>query len=274
MSSAYHLQMDGATKRANQTIVQMICQSISPTQTDWVLKLPAVVFAINLACSESTGYSPFFLNHGSMPHSMIWNMSAPDEYAGVQVYTQHLKSAIMAAHDSILAACMKQVRLANRKCRAVPFEEGDLVYVATKNMTFPKGLAHKLIPKFVGPYPITADFSNHSFHVKLPSTMRQRGIHDSFHASLLQIHHPNNDRLFPGRLFEQVVKPKEHSTEWAADKILSHSGSKSDALFEVLWKSGNKTWLLKDQAEDLNLLRPYLEAIGAKTVAELPVGGG
>jgi hypothetical protein len=64
MSSAYHPQSDGATERANWTVTQMIRHCISPDQGDWVQKLPGVEFAINSARSESTGYSPFFLNSG------------------------------------------------------------------------------------------------------------------------------------------------------------------------------------------------------------------
>ena len=64
MSSTYHPEMDGSTERANQTIGQMLRSCIGLTQKDWVLRLPAIEFAINLARSESTGYSPFFLNTG------------------------------------------------------------------------------------------------------------------------------------------------------------------------------------------------------------------
>ncbi|KNZ82090.1 hypothetical protein J132_08273, partial [Termitomyces sp. J132] len=163
---------------------------------------------------------------------------------------------------------------ANQKHQTVPFTEGDLVYMSTKNLTYPKGLARKLIPKFVGPYLILCDYGNHSFHVNLPATMRQCGIHDVFHASLLRIHHPNDDRLFPGQLDEQVVEPEQHPHEWTADKILKHAGTKSNLLFEVLWKSGDKTWLLQPQVEDLNLLKPYLDIQGATTVAELPISVG
>ena len=60
MSSSYHPETDGITERANQTITQMIRQCISPTQKDWMSKLPAIEFAINIARSESTSYSPFF----------------------------------------------------------------------------------------------------------------------------------------------------------------------------------------------------------------------
>lgn len=77
MSSAYHPQTDGATERANRTVTQMLRQCINPNQKDWVSKLPAIQFAINSARSESTGYSPFFLNTGRMPRAMIWNAATP-----------------------------------------------------------------------------------------------------------------------------------------------------------------------------------------------------
>ncbi|EGO20471.1 hypothetical protein SERLADRAFT_352027, partial [Serpula lacrymans var. lacrymans S7.9] len=57
--------------RANQTIGQMLCSCISPNQKDWVAKLPAIKFAINLTRKETTGYSPFFLNLGQMPWAMV-----------------------------------------------------------------------------------------------------------------------------------------------------------------------------------------------------------
>ncbi|KNZ74391.1 hypothetical protein J132_06961 [Termitomyces sp. J132] len=167
----------------------------------------------------------------------------------------------MVGHDSVLAAQVKQTRLANHKHKSVSFIEGDLVYVSMKNLTYPKGLACKLIPKFMGPHSILADYGNQSFCVKLPASMKQCGVHDIFHAFLLRIHIPNDDHLFPGWLDEQVVEPQQHPIEWVAQKIVSHAGSGAHLLFEVLWKLGDRTWLLYDQVEDLTLLQLYLDAI-------------
>ncbi|KNZ78764.1 hypothetical protein J132_10252 [Termitomyces sp. J132] len=80
----------------------MICQCINPIQKDWVSKLPAIEFAINTARSESTGYSPFFLNYGRLPCLMIWNSASKNEYPGVHVFAQCSKTIIMDAHDCIL----------------------------------------------------------------------------------------------------------------------------------------------------------------------------
>ncbi|KAI0354114.1 hypothetical protein OH77DRAFT_1386728, partial [Trametes cingulata] len=73
---------------------------------------------------------------------------------GVRIYAQKVKAAVMAAHDSIIAARVKQTRDANRRRRPAPFVEGDLVYISTKNISLPKGLARKLAPKYIGPYRI------------------------------------------------------------------------------------------------------------------------
>ena len=178
-------------------VSQMLWQCVSPKQMDWVLKLPAIEFAINSAHSETTGYAPFFLNNGCMPRPLIWNSAPANEFSAVRTYAQKMKDAVSTAHDSILQARVKQTRQANRKWRPAPFVEGDFIYVSTQNMSLPKGRACKLAPKFIRPFKIIKDFRNNSFKVDLPSELKRRGVHPVFHASLLRIHIPNDDRLFP-----------------------------------------------------------------------------
>ena len=148
------------------------------------------------------------------------------------------------------------------------------MYISTKNISFPKGLARKLIPKFIGPYKVLTDFKNQSFRIELPSHLKQRGVTDVFHASLLRIHVPNDDRLFPGRLFTQLNPGSETESEWAVDKIISHSGSRRDAVFEVLWKAGDVTWLPYLQIEHLNALKEYIDLQGADNIDSLLIGKG
>ncbi|CAA7270581.1 unnamed protein product [Cyclocybe aegerita] len=274
MSSAYHPQMDGSTERANRTITQMLRQCINAKQTDWVSRLPAIEFAINSARSESTGHAPFFLNTGRMLRSMIWDSAPKEEYPSVHNFALQRKLALMSAHDSILAARVKQTRESNKRRRLAPFVLDDLVYISTKNITFPKGLARKLIPKYMGPYKIVRDFGNQSFQVDLPSNLKQRGVHNVFHASLLRIHVPNDDRLFPGRQVTQIVPGTDLEREWAVDKILSHSGSWNDSSFEVQWKAGDITWLPFGQIEHLNALKDYLDLLGVDSISNLPPGSG
>ncbi|PIL23014.1 hypothetical protein GSI_14321 [Ganoderma sinense ZZ0214-1] len=155
LSSSYHPQTDGATKRANRTMTQMLRQCVRPDQKDWVQRLPAVELAMNMARSETTGFSPFYLNYGQMPRSLIWESES--EYPGVQAFAQRMKEAIMVAHDAIIAAHTSQVVQANKKRRPASFEVGDLVYLSTKNLSIPKGRARKLAPKYLGPFQITEE---------------------------------------------------------------------------------------------------------------------
>ena len=274
MSSAYHPETDGSTERANRTVTQMLRQCINNKQTDWVSKLPAIEFAINSARSESTGFAPFFLNTGRMPRSLIWTSAKSNEYPTIRAFAMQRKLALISAHDSILAARVKQTRNANQKHQLAPFKENDLVYISTKNISFPKGLARKLVPKYIGPYKIIKDYKNQSFQIDLPSDLKQRGVHNVFHASLLRIHIPNDDRLFPGRLDTQLSLGDSSEGEWAVDKILSHTGAKDSSIFEVLWQAGDITWLPYHQISHLNALPVYLDLLGVSDILELPKGHG
>ena len=274
MSSAYHPQSDGATERANRTVTQMLRQCIHANQKDWVTKLPAIEFAINSARSASTGFAPFFLNFGRMPRAMIWESVTTTEYPSIREFANQKKLALMSAHDSILAARVKQTRDANKRRQDVPFKQGDLVYLSSQHIKFPKGLARKLIPKYLGPYRILRDFENASFRIELPQHLKKRGVHDVFHSSLLRIHVPNDDRLFPGRMDTQIVGEDIRDDEWAVDRIKSHAGAKGDAMFEVLWKSGDTTWLPYYQITHLQALTDYLDLIGISKISKLPPGSG
>jgi len=62
--------------------------------------------------------------------------------------------------------------------------------------------------------------------------------------------------------------------EWAVDKILSHSGSKDNAIFEIKWKAGDVTWLPYGEISHLHALVDYLELLGVKSISGLPAGTG
>ena len=196
---------------------------------------------------------------------MIWDAPSSDEYPSVKVYVQRMKLALTMAHDALLTARVKQTVQANKWRCTCPFVVGNF-HISTKNISFPKGTSQKLVPKFVGPYKISQDFGNYSYRIELPSSLCQRGIHNVFHLSLLRIHVPNDDCLFPGRLDEQIPKLGGTAREWTVDKILLHQGSHSDAKFEVLWTSGNKTWLLYGEIAHLRVLTDYFEILGINDI--------
>ena len=73
---------------------------------------------------------------------------------------------------------------------------------------------------------------------------------------------PNDDRLFPGRMDTQIGGGPTSDDEWAVDKIKSHAGSGEESIFEILWKSGDVTWMPLYQIRHLQALEIYLELMG------------
>ena len=149
-----------------------------------------------------------------------------------------------------------------------------MAYLSTQNIAFQKGLARKLIPKFIGPYKIIRDYGNSSFKIDLPTELKKRGVHDVFHSSLLRIHLPNDDRLFPGRQEKQLGHSSKIEEEWAVEEILTHHQAHGDTIFEVKWKAGDVTWLPNYEISYLQVLKNYLDAQGVDQIGQLPPGKG
>ncbi len=92
-----------------------------------------------------------------------------------------MKTAIMAAHDAIIAARVKQTIQANKKRQLAPFQVGDLVYLSTKNLRLPKARARKLVPKYLGPFRISAEIDPGSaYRLELSAELKRKGIHNPY----------------------------------------------------------------------------------------------
>jgi hypothetical protein len=64
MSSAYHLETDGSSKRSNKTVNQLLRYHIQQNQKGWVWVLPWIHFQIMNTDNASTGFSGFQLHLG------------------------------------------------------------------------------------------------------------------------------------------------------------------------------------------------------------------
>ena len=199
---------------------------------------------------------------------MIWK--GEEVYPGVREFAENMKEAIMSAHDAIIASRVQQTVQANKKRRPATFQEGDLVYLSTKNISMPKGRARKLAPKYLGPFPITKVIKEGAtYQLGLSDELTKRGVNRAFHASLLRPHVPNDDRRFPGRLPIQIPGFREKPEEWIVDRIVTHHGKGLGSEFLIHWKAGDKTWASYREVAHLNALDRYCELMGVKGVSEL-----
>ncbi|KAJ3478071.1 hypothetical protein NLI96_g10013 [Meripilus lineatus] len=191
MSTAFHPQTDGASERAIRSVTQILRGMVKSNQSDWVEKLPMVEFAMNSTVSATTGFAPFEIN-GTIPR-MITEFKTQQAAPGVGTFVDTIRDNLLTAHDSIIESRVLQTHQANKRRRPEHQQEGahnrpilkagESAYLSTKNLSLPKGRAHKLLPKFIGPYKIlegSPESSNYT--LELPKELKDRGIHPRFHT--------------------------------------------------------------------------------------------
>jgi len=265
MSTAFHPQTDGATERANRSVGQILQTLVQPDQTDWVEKLPMVEFAINSNISSSTGFAPFELNYGYMPMFIGGITPIDPAKPGVKRFVNLAIANLEKAHDAIIESRVTQTHQANkRRWEESPIAVGDKVYLSTENLALPKGRLRKLMPKFIGPYPVTESHPRESkYNLDLPDELKARRIHPSFHVSRLRPFNKNDDKVFPKRevrAYYDFGDAKDE--EWLVDEILAHQWNKNSISFLVQWNLGDTTWEPYSECKDLAALDRYLELLG------------
>ena len=159
-----------------------------------------------LLSDHFTGVEPPRTAHGNiqrvaatvMQHTLrITDASArhvdrvPDVPAASQ-FTTAMRQVIERTKLLLQVARERMCRIADpHRNPTPPFQVGDQVMLSTKNIKLQAG-ANKLLPRFVGPFPITEVINPVAFRLRLPATMR---IHTVFHTSLLRPYHARNGAL-------------------------------------------------------------------------------
>jgi hypothetical protein len=274
MSTSFHPQTDGQTEHANRNVGQIFRTVVRHNQKDWIDRVDLTEFAINTSISKTTKYAPFELNGGYMP-SMIKEIRTDEVIPqGIKSFAAQVLLNLADAHDVIIETRVFQTRNANRHHREeTTILRGDLMYLSTKNLNLPKGRAHKLCPKYVGPYRVLrAKTETLMYTLELPAALQQRRIVPMFHVSLLQPYHASNDAMFPNRVHPE---PYDFGTaddqEWFVEELKSHrwvGGKKLE--FKVQWSMGDITWKPLDNCKQLEALDRYLELHGVRCPTELP----
>jgi len=229
-------------------------------------------FAINASIAETTKFAPFELNGGYMP-SMLKEIQSDDIIPKcIKSFMEAVLQNLVDVHDAIIEAHVFQTSHVNAHRRTEPeIVEGSLVYLSTKNLNLPKGRAHKLCPKFVGPWKVLRAWPDTStYELDLPTALRERRINPIFHISLLRLYNASNDMLFPNRIQPEPYDfGAEDDQEWFVDEIIGHRWDGHELDLEVRWSQGDTTWEPLSNCRDLATLNRYMELQGVRHPAQL-----
>jgi hypothetical protein len=160
---------------------QILRTAVRPDQKDWIEKIDMVEFAINSRVSTTTGYAPFELNNGYMPQMMKEFRNAETTSKGIKEFTAWTLQNIATTHNTIIEARAFQMLYANQK-REEEFklEKGDLMYLSTKNLNFPKDRTKKLYAKYIGLYKISEAGKKSTYSLELLVALQEHRIHPTF----------------------------------------------------------------------------------------------
>ena len=189
-STAFHPQTDGQTERTNRVLEEVLRHFIDGDHKNWEDLLPLAAFAMNNAKSSTTGETPFYLNHGSHPHTPLTLGLPEGTLPTLEVVFKDMESTLTTRIKELITAAQDRQKTYadNRFRRPHTFQVGDKVMLSTKNLKFRVGVK-KLHPKYLGPFEITemVGSSNNAVRLRLPSSYHR--IHPVFHVSLLKPFH-------------------------------------------------------------------------------------
>jgi hypothetical protein len=218
----------------------MLRAFINPHHDDWDKYLPSAEFAYNESKQESTGYPPFIMEYGQMPHTpMALIPSQPiASTESLDDFTSRMTSIIHQAQDSLKAAQDKQAHYANRHRRHHVFHPGDQVLLSGSfisnlpNTVQAHGAGRKLASKYWGPFEVEHVINGVAVRLKLPATWN---IHPVIHVSHL-IPWQDGSEYFPERQppppDPEIVDDEEH---YLVEAFRAHRRRRGTLEYLVKW---------------------------------------
>jgi transposase InsO family protein len=250
LSSTAHPQTDGQSERVNRVIEDYLRHYVDPTQRDWDTYLPMAEFAYNNAIHESTRSTPFYLNYGLDPHvpgdlALLRKVKRGnsqylryDAWQRIQMsyrspacekFTQDLQYRLARAKLYLESARQRQKRYADANRQETAFAVGDMVLLNTQNLKLKAAGSRKLLPRFIGPFRVTAIINPVACKLDLPKHFK---FHDVFHVSLLK-RYTGTPRPLPDPL---VIEGED---EYRVKQVLEHelrgTGKHKKLWYLVSW---------------------------------------
>jgi len=192
------------------------------------------------------------------------------QFKGVQDFVDQAVINILAVHDALIASRVSQTFTANKqRAEDPPLRKGDLVYLSTEKLNLPKERARKLLPLFIGPYPVvTTHPETSNYTLELPLELVKWNIHPTLQ---LWLHIPNDDVRFPKREVRVFYDfGDDPNAEWFIDSIVGHKWSRNRLQLEVRWSLGDVTWEPLSRCNELVALDQYLALHGVTDPEDLP----
>ncbi|GJX96693.1 putative reverse transcriptase domain-containing protein [Tanacetum coccineum] len=180
MSTAYHPQADGQSKRTIQTLEDMLRACVIDFGKGWERHLPLVEFSYNNNYHASIKATPFEALYGRKCRSPICRAKVGDvQLTGPEIIHETTKK-IVQIRQRLQAARDRQRSYANIRRKPLEFQVGDCVMlkVSPQKGVIRFGKRGKLNPRYIGPFKILKRAGPVAYKLELPEELSN--VHNTF----------------------------------------------------------------------------------------------
>jgi len=129
MSSAYHAQTDGQSKRVIQSLEDLLRTCVLDHLGSWNEVLPLVEFTYNNSYQASIGMTPYEALYGRRCRTpLCWYQDGESMLVGPKLLRQTTKK-VQFVKDRLQASQSRQKAYADRRRRPLEFVTGDHVFL-------------------------------------------------------------------------------------------------------------------------------------------------
>jgi hypothetical protein len=154
MSSSFHPQTDGQTKRVSQTLETYLRHFVSVGLNNWDTLLSRAEFAHDAAVNETVRTTPFKLTYGYHPRTPVGEVVEVVHPASA-AFVERLQSSLSLARKCLIAAQQRQKALADKRRVDQVYKVGDKVLLSMKYLNLKHSeSSRKLLPKWIGPFEV------------------------------------------------------------------------------------------------------------------------
>ena len=244
LASTHHPQTNGATERANRTLLQMIRKYVRKNHSSWASYLPLFDFAYNSAVNPTIGMPPFVAELARMPlmpiSMLIPQETAPAPPRAIRQYVQDLQTQLADIRQQVLTRDERAVD--SRNLIPAGSDEiwsllpGDEVLVHAPYLS-----THTDHPKhfmaWKGPFFVSKEIAEDVFEI----TGMEAGIPTAYHRSKLKKYHrhdPEQARITPTPAPLRFIDGK---VEYEIEEVLDHREVRGRRQYLLQWKGTPET---------------------------------
>ena len=174
LSTAYHSQTNGQTKRLNQDVEQNLRLLVSQRQNDRPEWIACAEFAYNNKIHSVTKVSPFYANYGQHPRMEIEPRRAGKSEPAKE-FAERMKEIHKEAGTVLSKVHNDMTPYADQHRDSAPkYKAGDKVWLSMKDIKINQP-SQKLAEWQLGPFEIVKVISPNAVKIKVPASFK---IHD------------------------------------------------------------------------------------------------